>query len=266
MNELLYLSGSITTKHKLWLQQLQQQKTVLLKEQEELAEKKARRLQRMKDSSRVLMGFSNTNNQPSSSSSTSLSDSCAPSASVPSSSERPSSPKPESPPVTSQPVSNEPLPLLRTETGEILPCSTAVPKTNSSDTETRNQSLPAHPRKPIKQRPAYALTSEQAEAREEKQEDQELDSLLKFTQELNFESFIDDVEVRTALQAVQDRVKQLNKQITDQEIQIRKGLQQNKNGKKGRDRRRNEWSESKGMRKGKMREIEDMEGLGSRCR
>lgn len=56
-----------------------------------------------------------------------------------------------------------------------------------------------------KSKPKWAMTAEE----NEKDEDVEVDDLLAFTDELDFDQYIDDLEVKEALSFVQDRVKTL---------------------------------------------------------
>lgn len=54
-------------------------------------------------------------------------------------------------------------------------------------------------------KPKWALTQEEAEKEEEK----EADDLLQFVQDLNYDAFIDDLEVRQALEIVKERIEEI---------------------------------------------------------
>jgi hypothetical protein len=62
---------------------------------------------------------------------------------------------------------------------------------------------------PASARPAWALTEQGVEDAE----DEELNDLLEFTEALDFDSYIDDMEVREAVKVVKQRVSEINKQI-----------------------------------------------------
>ena len=55
-------------------------------------------------------------------------------------------------------------------------------------------------------KPKWALTEEQAEEQDELQEEVDLDELLDFVEDLNFEEYVDDIEVRTALEIMKSRI------------------------------------------------------------
>jgi hypothetical protein len=58
-----------------------------------------------------------------------------------------------------------------------------------------------------KSRPAWALTEKDVEEQKEK----EIDDLLEFAYELDYEKFMDDFEVRQALAIIKDRVNEIKK-------------------------------------------------------
>jgi len=58
-------------------------------------------------------------------------------------------------------------------------------------------------------RPAWTRTEEGAKEQEAKEQEEEVDDLLGFVEDLNFEDFVDDLEVQTALRAVKERVSAL---------------------------------------------------------
>lgn len=58
-----------------------------------------------------------------------------------------------------------------------------------------------------KERPKWAMTEEEAEFHEEK----EVDNLLEYVQGLDYDSFIDDLEIRQALEIVKERVEEIKK-------------------------------------------------------
>ena len=62
-------------------------------------------------------------------------------------------------------------------------------------------------KKNLKQKPAWAKTENQLEDEKEK----EIDDLLEFAYELDYEKFMDDFEVRQALAIIKDRVQEIKK-------------------------------------------------------
>jgi hypothetical protein len=58
-----------------------------------------------------------------------------------------------------------------------------------------------------KEKPKWAMTKAEAD----NQEEAEVDDLLKFVQDLDYDSFIDDLEVRQALEIVRERVDEIKK-------------------------------------------------------
>eukprot|EP00736_Rhodelphis_marinus_P003526 Rmarinus@m.11159 len=57
--------------------------------------------------------------------------------------------------------------------------------------------------------PAWALTEEKVAERDELREAQEVDDLLDFVSDLNYEAYVEDFEVRQALEVVRQRVEEL---------------------------------------------------------
>lgn len=57
--------------------------------------------------------------------------------------------------------------------------------------------------------PAWATTEKQQEAAKE----QEIDELLEFAYELDYEKYMEDQEVRLALAVIKDRVQQITKDV-----------------------------------------------------
>lgn len=55
-------------------------------------------------------------------------------------------------------------------------------------------------------KPAWAYTEDDAAEREELKEEQDMETLLDFVQDLDFENYIDDLEVRQALELMKSRV------------------------------------------------------------
>ena len=76
--------------------------------------------------------------------------------------------------------------------------------------EDKDSALSRAQQKKLQQRdkPAWAMTAEAKEAAE----DQEADELLDFANNLDIDEYLDDLEVRAALEAVQDRVLRLRKE------------------------------------------------------
>lgn len=62
-------------------------------------------------------------------------------------------------------------------------------------------------KKNLKQKPAWAKTENQLEDEKEK----EIDDLLEFAYELDYEKFMDDFEVRQALAIIKDRVQEIKR-------------------------------------------------------
>ncbi|OMJ72730.1 hypothetical protein SteCoe_28763 [Stentor coeruleus] len=58
-----------------------------------------------------------------------------------------------------------------------------------------------------KEKPKWAMTKEEVEFHEEK----EVDNLLEYIQSLDYDSFIDDLEIRQALEIVKERVEEIKK-------------------------------------------------------
>ena len=82
------------------------------------------------------------------------------------------------------------------------------PKEKLKIVKPTERNLATHDKKSReKKRPAWALTNEQAEAEEEK----EVDDLLNFVSDLDYDAFISDLEVRQALEIVKERVQEIKK-------------------------------------------------------
>jgi len=72
-----------------------------------------------------------------------------------------------------------------------------------------------HPGAALLNKPAWALTEDQAEEKDELQEEVDVDELLDFVEDLDFEAYVDDEEVQLALEIMRSRVTQLNTQRTE---------------------------------------------------
>ena len=62
-----------------------------------------------------------------------------------------------------------------------------------------------------KDKPKWALTKEEAEVKEEQEEEKEVDELLQFVSDLDYDEFINDLEVRQAMEIVKERVEEIKK-------------------------------------------------------
>lgn len=83
----------------------------------------------------------------------------------------------------------------------------------SKEEKSFTQSLTEAQKKKLerKEKPAWALTQEKyAEAKEEKEEE-EVDELLSFAENLDFEQYVADYEIRAALEKVRDRISELSR-------------------------------------------------------
>lgn len=60
-------------------------------------------------------------------------------------------------------------------------------------------------------KPKWALTEEEAQKVEEKEQEKEVDELLQFVNELDYDKFISDLEIRQALEIVKERVEEIKK-------------------------------------------------------
>jgi hypothetical protein len=76
----------------------------------------------------------------------------------------------------------------------------------------------AHPGSELLGKPAWALTEEQVEAKDELQEEIDVDDLLDFVEDLDFEQYVDDLEVQQALEIMRSRVTMINTQRSEREI------------------------------------------------
>ena len=76
-----------------------------------------------------------------------------------------------------------------------------------SETASRKAAASKPPSKQQKAKPAWALTEKDLEEQKEK----EVDDLLEFAYELDYEKYMDDFEVRQALAIIKDRVQEIKK-------------------------------------------------------
>jgi hypothetical protein len=76
-----------------------------------------------------------------------------------------------------------------------------------SETASRKAAASKPPSKQQKAKPAWALTEKDLEEQKEK----EIDDLLEFAYELDYEKYMDDFEVRQALAIIKDRVLEIKK-------------------------------------------------------
>ncbi len=81
---------------------------------------------------------------------------------------------------------------------------------NLRKNEVLSQKASSKPSKKSKAKPAWAMTEHDLEEQKEK----EIDDLLEFAYELDYEKYMDDFEVRQALAIIKDRVKEI-KQDSD---------------------------------------------------
>eukprot|EP00937_MAST-01D_sp_MAST-1D-sp2_P006412 g6412.t1 len=68
-------------------------------------------------------------------------------------------------------------------------------------------------------RPKWAMTEEQAEKADEDQEDEEAERLLDFASSLDFDKYIDDMEVRAMMEQVKNTVDELESAIAEEEAE-----------------------------------------------
>ena len=95
-----------------------------------------------------------------------------------------------------------------------------VPAASSSSTSpgAKGGESPSEGEKSIpKNRPAWAYAKQEdadeaAQLAAESKEDEELDDLLKFTEGLDFEKYMDDVEIKTMMEMVSRRIQELEKE------------------------------------------------------
>lgn len=88
------------------------------------------------------------------------------------------------------------------ETGKVEEATEPKPEDFQKPSEPRHLS-----KKHERRKPAWALTEKQAEELEE----QEVDNLLEFAYQLDYERYIEDFEVRQALAVIKERVQELKK-------------------------------------------------------
>lgn len=79
------------------------------------------------------------------------------------------------------------------------------PKSEAKITEKNLKTLESE------SKPKWAMTQEEAEKVEEQQQEKEVDQLLQFVNELDYDKFISDLEVRQALEIVKERVEEIKK-------------------------------------------------------
>ena len=86
----------------------------------------------------------------------------------------------------------------------------AAPERRSSNQDEEEEELASERRgkRAAAAKPKWALTEQAAS----KLDDEEADDLLDFAKGLDFESYVDDMEVRTALLAIQERAETLRRQ------------------------------------------------------
>lgn len=63
--------------------------------------------------------------------------------------------------------------------------------------------------KALKQKPAWARTEKQ----QEQDKEEEIDDLLEFAYDLDYEKYLEDYEVRQALALIKDRVKEITQEV-----------------------------------------------------
>lgn len=101
------------------------------------------------------------------------------------------------------------------EDGEVISIGESVDAASKGDISVRTgklteKNLKNHEkrtREEKKRKPKWALTEEQVEV----EEDKEVDDLLNFVADLDYENFINDLDVRQALEIVKERVEDLKK-------------------------------------------------------
>ena len=71
-----------------------------------------------------------------------------------------------------------------------------------------------HPGAELLNKPAWALTEGQAEEKDELQEEVDVDELLDFVEDLDFEAYVDDLEVQQALEIMRSRIATLDTERT----------------------------------------------------
>lgn len=74
----------------------------------------------------------------------------------------------------------------------------------------------AQKKKLASKKPAWAMTEEDISG----SHDKEADELLEFVESLDFESFVDDLEVRAALAAARERIETLSERVEDRERRV----------------------------------------------
>eukprot|EP00968_Pinguiococcus_pyrenoidosus_P008141 scaffold576_cov260-Pinguiococcus_pyrenoidosus.AAC.5 len=93
-----------------------------------------------------------------------------------------------------------------------------------------DQALDADPfdakadKKPLKNRPMWALTKEQAEDEEERQEDEDADELLEFVANLDFDEYLRDSEIAALLRGVKSRILEIEQEGKKEELEELKQL------------------------------------------
>ena len=99
--------------------------------------------------------------------------------------------------------------------GVDVPSSPVAPVARAAEAATaRLQAEAKSVAAKVGKRPAWTLTQEGAKEQEAKEEEEEVDDLLGFVEDLNFEEFVGDLEVQTALRAVKERVSALRSGTT----------------------------------------------------
>lgn len=94
----------------------------------------------------------------------------------------------------------------------------AKPETNHDSPAEAKSSLEEVSRKEVKSsRPAWALTQQAAVVAEEKKEVDDADSLLEFAQSLDFNKYMDDLEMKVMMEQMKRRIAELEKDVGDED-------------------------------------------------
>lgn len=89
----------------------------------------------------------------------------------------------------------------------------------SKGTLVKAESKPPGKSKKDKQaKPAWAMTQENAEVAQEEKELEDEDELMNFAKDLNFDKYIDDLEIKTMMDKVQKRILELEKASSEERI------------------------------------------------
>ncbi|OQR99432.1 hypothetical protein ACHHYP_06165 [Achlya hypogyna] len=77
--------------------------------------------------------------------------------------------------------------------------------------------------KAVLARPAWALTKDKAECKQDQQEEEDVDQLLDFANNLDIDNFMDDVELKAQVAQVDEQMAQLQKLVSQEEADEKKG-------------------------------------------